>query len=442
MASYRSASSPRSSCMPKSSTKLSPPSSTVSARLERIFQKARDVSNIPRGTKQEPGAAASPPVSEAHQLESHPTAPDGPRSLRRTTSSASLDTIRASSVRTVRRRIKGNPKQNPKTKASPNRKNENATETSPLEHASDTRNQDPTSPSRSKTTKHRRRPVGSARPLQDAQDQFEEDDISAITARLLQIAPTAAWALQPSLLASLADLNDAELCESHGTLSKDTETATQLSGNHERNHELPIRSLRPGSHIVEDLESVTPLQRIATHDIKDLQLVIRPYESNVTVWDESHNGHYPLKCQLLLKCHAQGPFDILSLPDVRRIEFVCSTLPVEGHYAVRPPSLLQTTYKGARIDTCTSFDEAIVLNAADGVHIEKTWRSTMGEDGVWGWYVPVFTPVSMRLFDKMEYRKFRLMGKLWMGDGDGGEKLVETELTVGMSVLLRELDMK
>jgi hypothetical protein len=153
----------------------------------------------------------------------------------------------------------------------------------------------------------------------------------------------------------------------------------------------------------------------------------------------NRSGHYPFKCQLLLKCHAQGPFDVLSLPDVRRIEFVCSTLSPEGHYAVRPP-VLQTTYQGTRIDT--SSEKAIVLNAEDGVHIEKTWRSTMDGDGVWGWYAPVFTPISMRLFEKMEYRKFKVVGRLWMGDSNGGEQPVEAELMFGMSMLLRELDMK
>ncbi|KIJ66594.1 hypothetical protein HYDPIDRAFT_109665, partial [Hydnomerulius pinastri MD-312] len=155
--------------------------------------------------------------------------------------------------------------------------------------------------------------------------------------------------------------------------------------------------------------------------------------------DQLRSGHYPFKCQLLLKCKAPEPFDVLSLPDVRRIEFVCGTLPVHGHYALRPPSLLRTSYKGARIDAYA--DGNIVLNATDGVHIDKTWRTTMDADGVWGWYAPVFTPIPLRLFDKMESRRFMLVCRLWMGDGHGGEQPVKTELTFGMSMLLRDLEM-
>ncbi|KIJ07263.1 hypothetical protein PAXINDRAFT_19543 [Paxillus involutus ATCC 200175] len=268
-------------------TKESSPPSTVAARLQRILQKARDVSNIPRGEPSESAteqdAVSGPSVSDAH--DSHPSPPDASRSLRRTASTASIDTVRPSSVRTVRRRIdqmcpNANSKQNTKHKSSAK---QNVTEKSSLKLASGTHNQDATSPSRAKTTKHKRQSAISARPLRDGRDQSEEDDISAVTARLLQTAPTAAWALQPSLFADMVSFDDGSLSESHGSLSKEKEPPA--SSNHERKHELPIRSLKPGSHIVEDFESVAHLPKVATHDIKDLQLLIRPYESDVTVWD-------------------------------------------------------------------------------------------------------------------------------------------------------------
>ncbi|KAF9237068.1 hypothetical protein BU15DRAFT_63451 [Melanogaster broomeanus] len=423
---------------PPRPTKESPPRSTLGARLEHIFRQARDECDIPQNEASATthGATARTSVPEAQ--ESHPSPPDGSRSLRRNTSSASIDTIRASSARIMRRHIIQMGPKAPLTQSTENE--ENAIEVSPPKLVSE-----PTGPSRNKTTRHKQRPAISTSPLQDVQNQPDDDDdeISAITKRLLQSASTVAWALQPSPFVCLAGSSDGSRFESCGPLSKENETIARRYANDERSHELhglPTRTLKPGSHIAVDPESVIHLPRIVTHDIRDLHLVIRPYELDVTIWDEPHHDHYPFKCQLLLKCKAWAPFDVLSLPDVRHIEVVCNTLPVEGHYAVRPPSLLRTTYTGARIDASSGGE--VHLNASDGIHIEKTWRTTLDGDGVWGWYVPVFIPVPMRLFDKMEYRKFTLVASLWMGESDGEEKPVEADLTFGMSRLLREVEMK
>ncbi|KIK94520.1 hypothetical protein PAXRUDRAFT_443543 [Paxillus rubicundulus Ve08.2h10] len=255
-----------------------------------------------------------------------------------------------------------NSKPDPKHKSSTNKKN--ATEKSPPKLASETRNQDATSPSRSKTTKHRPQPA-----MRDGQDEFKEDDISAVTARPLWTAPTAAWALQLYLLAELVSSDDERLSQSHGSLSQEKETAA--SSNHERSPELPINNLKP-----------------------DLRLVTRPYESEVTIWD------VPLPMVVTLSSVNFSSNVTLRGHSTFSHSWMCAVWNSSvGPYllkgtAVRPRPVFQTDYQGARVDT--SSGKAIVLNAGDGVHIEKTWRSTVDGDGTQGWYAPVFMPITLR----------------------------------------------
>ena len=114
----------------------------------------------------------------------------------------------------------------------------------------------------------------------------------------------------------------------------------------------------------------------------------------------------------------------------------CNTHPASSHYT-RPP-ILQTAYEGAAPKQVVgSGASGPDVTLAAGIHMDRVWCKILNDDGTWGWHRDAFVPLSPRLFDKMEYREFKLVSRVWVG-----ESCVEDELTFGISMLLREVDMK
>lgn len=113
----------------------------------------------------------------------------------------------------------------------------------------------------------------------------------------------------------------------------------------------------------------------------------------------------------------------------------CNTRPAGLRYA-RPTSL-QTAYKGAAPGSLASPSGLPNVKLADGIHMDKVWCKIQGDDGTWGWYRDAYIPLSPRLFDKVEYREFKLVSRAWVG-----ESCVEGDLTFGISMLLRGVDME
>ncbi|KAG8219234.1 hypothetical protein J3R82DRAFT_72 [Butyriboletus roseoflavus] len=114
---------------------------------------------------------------------------------------------------------------------------------------------------------------------------------------------------------------------------------------------------------------------------------------------------------------------------------LCNTHPAGSRYT-KPP-VLQTAYEGASPHWITRSNGLPDVKLAAGIHMDRFWRTILEDDGTWGWYRDAFVPLSPRLFDKMEYREFKLVSRVWLG-----ESCVEDELTFGISMLLRAVDMK
>lgn len=93
-------------------------------------------------------------------------------------------------------------------------------------------------------------------------------------------------------------------------------------------------------------------------------------------------------------------------------------------------------YAGATIGRTTPGGLPTVSLGA-GVHLDRVWSKIQEDDGTWGWYKDAYVPLSPRLFDKMDYREFKLVSRVSVG-----ESCVEAELRFGMSMLLRGVDMK
>ncbi|KAG9309121.1 hypothetical protein JVU11DRAFT_11016 [Chiua virens] len=184
-----------------------------------------------------------------------------------------------------------------------------------------------------------------------------------------------------------------------------------------------------GPHVITESEDV-PL--ILKAGFEDVELEIRPSESDITIWDGLQASQHVFKCRLYLRCRTH-PFNAVVMPDVRRIEMTCTTHPTGSRYA-QPPVLL-ATYAGRACGI--NKDGSLHMDLETGIEIDLCWRTVLDEDDdTWGWYKEVSVPLSPRLFDKMEYREFKLVGQAWMG-GD----CVESELTFGISMLLRGVDM-
>ena len=77
------------------------------------------------------------------------------------------------------------------------------------------------------------------------------------------------------------------------------------------------------------------------------------------------------------------------------------------------------------------------MKLADGIHVDQFWRTTLEDDGTWGWCRDAYIPISPRLFDAMDYRKFKVASRVLLG-----ESWLESQLMFGISMLLREVEMK
>lgn len=355
--------------------------------------------------------------------------PDSSRTLRRTISYASIDTIRPSSHKGVRRCI-NEIADNLKIKSERKKKKHGSAHDVPKSLASDSR-----APPASKATKHRRKATA---PLRDTSHSSEEESVLAIADSLHSGVPSERDLLftpvgcESDPLVDKPLIKDAQLWEDCGFLTG---------------------SLNLGLGVAFQ----SPLTPKAS--VKDVQLDIRPSESDVTIWDGlqasvfsffsyyyqaggltkgvmpfHHSAYHLFRCRLYLRCTTH-PYDGVSLPDTPRIEMDCKTNPVRSRYA-RPP-VLQTAYTGASPGWVTSSSGLPNVNLAAGIHIDRFWRTILDADGTWGWYRDTFVPLSPRLFDKMDCREFELVSRVWVG-----ESCLEAELRFGISMLLRGVDME
>lgn len=72
-----------------------------------------------------------------------------------------------------------------------------------------------------------------------------------------------------------------------------------------------------------------------------------------------------------------------------------------------------------------------------GIQADKFWRTIRQGDGKWGWCKDASIPLSSQLFEKIEYREFKVVGRAWLG-----ESYVEDELKFGISMLRRDVNMR
>ncbi|KAF8131466.1 hypothetical protein EV363DRAFT_1583749 [Boletus edulis] len=346
---------------------------------------------------------------------SRPTTPlpDRSRTLRRTISYASIDTVRPPN-KGIRRRIE-DIAENLKQKSTKKKKNQPSIQ-DVLKNAARDGKSDSKIPPESRKARHGQKATS---PLRDSLHQPEEKSVLSIADRLNSSAPLD-FELDPPLTVSGCksdSLVDALLFTEEEDVLGDCA--------------FPVRCLQPGAHVATEHKDTFQSPKI---DIKDVQLDIRASETDVTIWDGLQTPHHVFKYRLFLRCTTH-PYDSVSLPDIRRVETDCNTKPAGSRYA-RPP-VLQAAYLGAAPGRVTNLSELPKVNPKAGIHMDRVWCKIRDDDGTWGWYRDAFVPLSSRLFDKMEYREFELVSRVWVG-----ESWIENELTFGISMLLRGVDMK
>ena len=186
--------------------------------------------------------------------------PDPSRALRRTISYASIDTVCPPKNKGIRRRIE-EIAENLKTKSTKKAKKPSSTKDVPKNAT-----RDPTSP-KSKAAKRERKTTP---PLRDSSQsrRSEEESVMAIANRLHN--------------SGTFDLDLPEVFP--GFKSKSLLDAPLFKEEDEawEDYILPTRTLEPGAHIVDDRQDTPQPARV---DIKDVQLNIRPFETDVTIWD-------------------------------------------------------------------------------------------------------------------------------------------------------------
>lgn len=369
--------------------------------------------------------------------------PDGSRTLRRTISYASIDTIHPSNNKGIRRRI-SEMAENLKSKSSKKKKRDPSAKDATKDNATHGRGSDSNVSPASKATKHGR---GPAAPLRDASHKSEEKKISTPADRLHSGVPSELDT--PSTTLSCASISLAD-----EPLLKEDEQPWE-------NDLFPNWSLEPGANVTADGHAIFRPPRKSQVDIKDVQFHIRSSESDTTIWDglrasvlfflvsflsgsptdgevfcQFHNSTQHLfKCRLYLQCVTHS-HDSVSLPTITRFEMHCSTHPVSGTRYARPP-ILQMSYAGASPRAIKNSTGLPNMKLADGIHVDQFWRTTLEDDGTWGWCRDAYIPISPRLFDAMDYRKFKVASRVLLG-----ESRLESQLMFGISMLLREVEMK
>ncbi|KAH7924776.1 hypothetical protein BV22DRAFT_482759 [Leucogyrophana mollusca] len=158
------------------------------------------------------------------------------------------------------------------------------------------------------------------------------------------------------------------------------------------------------------------------------------------IWDAQDDAIFAVPAQLLLKCANLGKaeFDPGAAPDVYCVELRCYTAGRKSPHSHQPRlPVFSTCYSGAMVPNLTRNGPPAVLDDKRGVHIEQTWHPTMDKDGVWGWYVRVWMPIPMGIFDKMETRLFKVDAKVWIDEAGDEEKAFEAGAEFTLSNLLK-----
>ncbi|KAF8548069.1 hypothetical protein OG21DRAFT_1516695 [Imleria badia] len=335
--------------------------------------------------------------------------PDLSRTLRRTISYASIDTVCPPKNKGIRRRIEDTA-QNLKPKSTKKKKKPSSSEDVPKNVT-----RDPTS-TKSKAAKRERKTT----PLFRDSSQLHKSEEECVLAIADRLHNGATFDLDPPLTSpgvKSKSLFDVPLCNEEE--------------EHWEDYSFPTRTLWPGAHITEERQDAPQRARA---EIKDVQLDIRPFETDVTIWDGLQAVHHVFKCRLLLRCTTH-PYDSVSVPDIHLVEMGCNTCPAGSRYA-RPP-VLQAAYEGSTPGSVANPGDLPDVKLSAGIHVDRVWCKVQDDNGTWGWHRDAYIPLSPRLFDKMEYREFKLVSRVWVG-----ESCVEDELTFGISMLLRGVDMK
>ncbi|KAH7911620.1 hypothetical protein BJ138DRAFT_1150185 [Hygrophoropsis aurantiaca] len=445
---------------PAKVSSISPPSgSEITRRLKHAFNiNWNNVSGANAALSVVPHKKQHP---DARRVENRPSECDVPSVRQRTLSSSSEATIRVSGPRKARRKLgtkaaKGNsvssttPKSSPKNvKASPR-----ASKSSPTTPKSPPRSSK--SPPKEflkphKPSRHKRQHSISFGALNSEQDENEEEDIAAITNRLLAVAPAAALAITPPLSTHFPGNEDNIYDTSFLDLSLDLPPSpeppkpTVDSPRCQR----PVVSnyigysiaqgtkdgLWPSGDHTDASDTVTP------YGHSDIIFRIRLYEDHVTLWDAPQGTSYALPVQLLLKCvqSENRVFDPRAIPDIFWIELKCCAVPPR-HIPDQPNGrslMFVTCYRGATIARFTANFGTPPLDVQRGIHIEQVWHPTMDRDGEWGWYARAWIPLRMELFDIAETRTLRLEARVWIDEDDKQKQPFEAGAELTVSHLLK-----
>ena len=188
--------------------------------------------------------------------------PDRSRTLRRTISYASIDTVRPSNSKGVRRSI-NEIAENLKRKPAKNKKKISSTQDVPKHAAGDLISDSKASPERKTAKRGRKATV----PLRDSSHRSEEESVLAIADRLHSGVPTE-W---DSPLTFPDCKSDTVVDAAPSKEEEDWEDCI-----------LPTRTLELGAHVTPERQGTL---RTPNVDIKDVQLNIRSSETDVTIWD-------------------------------------------------------------------------------------------------------------------------------------------------------------
>lgn len=353
------------------------------------------------------------------------------RSLRRTSSASSIDTIRIPSVKTIKRHLKqkGSRERIKQGWARVERHHSGVgAPSAPVTVIESVE----TIPKRKKTS--REHEPAASRMVLGSMVEGKESGLTAdavATATQLPVAPC-----EPSI-----GLNPTTLVEGRNADSNITSLHQRLAlpdAGIERPPPPMLRNLSPGledSSEDSDFEYFMNKLREAFYAAEDLSLIIWTPRSDITIWDGHRGEYYSFPSQLFIRCLNQEKFNIWRAPSVDRIDLTCSTIPVTGRYKPKRTSQFYTSYMGARLDSASN--EPAVVKAKHGVHIDKRWEPVQDEDGVWGWCTNVWTPIPMSLFDRAETKVFIMKGEVSVRSR-AQEITMRAELNFSVSVLLRE----
>ncbi|KAI5998227.1 hypothetical protein EDD15DRAFT_306049 [Pisolithus albus] len=348
------------------------------------------------------------------------------RSLRRTSSASSIDTIRVPSVNAIRRRLKQRGSEEHikqgRTRVEGHHSGVGAL-SAPATVTKFLR----------KKTSHEHKPAASPKILGNMV-QGEESGHTAdavATATQLPVSPCE----RP------VDMNPTTLVEERNADSDITSSHQRLAlpdAGIERPPSPMLRNPSPGledSSDESDFEYFMEEPKETFYAAEDLSLIIWAPRSDITIWGWHRGEYYSFPSQLFIRCLNQEKFNIRRAPSVDRISLTCSTIPVTGRYKPKRASQLYTSYMGARLDSASN--EPAVVKAKHGVHIDKRWEPVQDEEGVWGWCTNVWTPIPMSLFDRAETKVFVMKGEVSV-QSRAEEITMRAELNFSVSVLLRE----